>query len=331
MVYVSHDLAVVAKMADRIVVMYAGRVVEDAPAASVIQHPRHPYTRALVAAIPDFRHPRALRGIPGVSVGVGEWPDGCSFAPRCSFAEPRCEDGVPVLEEPSPGHAVRCRRCNEITPTSVLTIDARARAREAVVPPLLDVSGLEARYGTGRGAVPVVRDVVLRDRARQLRRARRRVRQRQDDDRTLHRRAARAVCGRDLVRREAARRRRPLAPARRAPAHPDRLPEPVRVAQPAPPRRRLDRASAARAARALPPRRGRRGGRAARARAAAEARGEAVPDGAVRRRAPAGRDRPRAGAEARPADLRRGHVRARRVGAGRRARAACRSCSASCS
>ena len=71
MVYVSHDLAVVAKMADRIVVMYAGRVVEQGPADDVIERPRHPYTRALVEAIPDFRIPRALRGIPGVSVGVG--------------------------------------------------------------------------------------------------------------------------------------------------------------------------------------------------------------------------------------------------------------------
>jgi peptide/nickel transport system ATP-binding protein len=76
MVYVSHDLAVVARMADRIVVMYAGRVVEDGPAAEVIERPRHPYTRALVSAIPDFRRPRSLRGIPGVSVGVGEWPAG---------------------------------------------------------------------------------------------------------------------------------------------------------------------------------------------------------------------------------------------------------------
>ena len=84
MVYVSHDLAVVAKMADRIVVMYAGRVVENGPADEVIERPRHPYTRALVAAIPDFRRPRALHGIPGVSVGVGEWPGGCAFAPRCA-------------------------------------------------------------------------------------------------------------------------------------------------------------------------------------------------------------------------------------------------------
>src|SRR5207302_4353012 len=62
MVYVSHDLAVVARMADRIVVMYGGRVVENAPAAEVIERPRHPYTRALVTAIPDFRRPRALHG-----------------------------------------------------------------------------------------------------------------------------------------------------------------------------------------------------------------------------------------------------------------------------
>ena len=72
-----------------------GRVVEDAAAADVIERPRHPYTRALVAAIPDFRHPRSLRGIPGVSVGVGEWPAGCSFAPRCEHAADRCLEAVP--------------------------------------------------------------------------------------------------------------------------------------------------------------------------------------------------------------------------------------------
>jgi peptide/nickel transport system ATP-binding protein len=159
MVYVSHDLAVVAKMADRIVVMYAGRVVEDARASEVIQQPRHPYTRALVAAIPDFRHPRALRGIPGVSVGVGEWPDGCSFAPRCVFVEPACEQAVPVLEQASAGHAVRCRRCNELPPTPVLGIDSRTRAVESEAAPLLEVSLLEARYRSGRADFPAVRDV----------------------------------------------------------------------------------------------------------------------------------------------------------------------------
>jgi peptide/nickel transport system ATP-binding protein len=159
MVYVSHDLAVVAKMADRIVVMYAGRVVEDAPAAEVIQRPRHPYTRALVAAIPDFRRPRALRGIPGVSVGVGEWPDGCSFAPRCEFVQPACEESLPAFEEAGPGHVVRCRRCSELAPAPRHALAARARARAADVRPLLEVAGLEARYRSGRTDWPAVRDV----------------------------------------------------------------------------------------------------------------------------------------------------------------------------
>ena len=77
----------------------------------MIGKPRHPYTRALVGAIPDFRRPRALQGIPGVAVGVGEWPSGCAFAPRCRFEEERCRAAVPELEMAVPDHAVRCVRC----------------------------------------------------------------------------------------------------------------------------------------------------------------------------------------------------------------------------
>jgi peptide/nickel transport system ATP-binding protein len=159
MVYVSHDLAVVSRMADRIVVMYAGRVVEDAPAADVIQRPRHPYTRALVAAIPDVRHPRALRGIPGVSVGVGEWPAGCSFAPRCDFAQPACEEAVPALERATPAHAVRCRRHDELAPAALAATGARSGGSVTAEAPLLEVTGLEARYRSGRADFPAVRDV----------------------------------------------------------------------------------------------------------------------------------------------------------------------------
>ena len=159
MVYVSHDLAVVARMADRIIVMYAGRIVEDAPANEVILRARHPYTRALVAAIPDFRRPRALRGIPGVTVGVGDWPAGCSFAARCAHVEPRCEEAIPPLDEVAPGHAVRCIRCHELAPAPAPASVRRARASEAPLRPLLEVSGLEARYRSGRAAWPAVRDV----------------------------------------------------------------------------------------------------------------------------------------------------------------------------
>jgi peptide/nickel transport system ATP-binding protein len=156
MVYVSHDLAVVSRMADRIVVMYAGRVVENAPAADVIARPRHPYTRALVAAIPDLRHPRSLHGIPGVSVGVGEWPAGCAFAPRCEHAGEACAAAVPALAEAAPGHAVRCCRTHEIAVAERPPDGLRASAAPAEQAPLLEVSSLEARYRgrrAGRSAV----------------------------------------------------------------------------------------------------------------------------------------------------------------------------------
>jgi peptide/nickel transport system ATP-binding protein len=159
MVYVSHDLAVVARMADRIVVMYAGRVVENAPAADVIERPRHPYTRALVEAIPDVRHPRALRGIPGVSVGVGEWPAGCAFAPRCEHSADVCTAGVPALAEAAPGHAVRCCRTHELGALGRSAVTRRPRLAEPGTAPLLEVTALEARYRSARTARPAVYDV----------------------------------------------------------------------------------------------------------------------------------------------------------------------------
>ena len=159
MVYVSHDLAVVARMADRIVVMYAGRVVEDAAAADVIERPRHPYTRALVEAIPDVRHPRSLRGIPGVSVGVGEWPAGCSFAPRCEHAGDRCLEAVPVLADAVPGHAVRCCRAEELARVARPAGAVRARAEATATAALLEVTSLEARYRSSRTVRPAVVDV----------------------------------------------------------------------------------------------------------------------------------------------------------------------------
>ena len=194
MVYVSHDLAVVARMADRIVVMYAGRVVENAPAADVIERPRHPYTRALVAAIPDFRHPRSLRGIPGVSVGVGEWPAGCAFAPRCEHAAERCGEAVPALADAAPGHAVRCCRMHEIAAAR-----ARWRARCARGRPTAETAAAARGHGA-RGALsqrphdtPRRGRRLVRDPARPLRRARGRVGQRQDHRRPLHRRPPPAV------------------------------------------------------------------------------------------------------------------------------------------
>jgi len=161
MVYVSHDLAVVAQMADRIVVMYAGRVVENGPADEVIERPRHPYTRALVSAIPDFRRPRSLRGIPGVSVGVGEWPDGCAFAPRCRHAVDRCAAAVPELEDAAPGHSVRCVRWQELAADAAAPDGQRPGSAATAERPILEIEALEAEYRRGRSRRRVVHGVTF--------------------------------------------------------------------------------------------------------------------------------------------------------------------------
>ena len=107
-VYVSHDLAVVANIADQTAVMYAGRIVEKGPTGKLFQQPSHPYTVGLLAAIPDVDLPVRLVGIEGRPPRPGRWPAGCSFADRCKGAQADCRAGLPSLEEGSDGHAVRC-------------------------------------------------------------------------------------------------------------------------------------------------------------------------------------------------------------------------------
>jgi peptide/nickel transport system ATP-binding protein len=108
MVYVTHDLAVVAGFADRVAVMYAGRVVEEGRTADVLRHPKHPYTRGLLSSIPDHVDPQELAPMPGVAVGVGEHPPGCAFQDRCSLRVEACTRTVPELRAVRPGHRARC-------------------------------------------------------------------------------------------------------------------------------------------------------------------------------------------------------------------------------
>jgi peptide/nickel transport system ATP-binding protein len=159
MVYVSHDLAVVARMADRIMVMYAGRVLESGPTEAVLERPRHPYTQALVSAIPDVRRPRALRGIAGVSVGVGEWPPGCPFVARCAYAVERCDDEVPSFEALAVDHSVRCWRWQELSLDQGPAGVSRTASARRDGTPLLEVSGLVAAYRSGPSDSPAVADV----------------------------------------------------------------------------------------------------------------------------------------------------------------------------
>jgi oligopeptide/dipeptide ABC transporter ATP-binding protein len=111
LVLITHDLGVVAGVSDRIAVMYAGRVVETAPTLTLFDHPRHPYTRALLAAIPDIKEPVAER----LSPITGLPPDpravipGCAFHPRCGFARDICRSDLPALERVgSAGQMLRC-------------------------------------------------------------------------------------------------------------------------------------------------------------------------------------------------------------------------------
>lgn len=113
LVFVSHDLAVVARMADRIAVMYAGRIIEESTTAEVIRFTRHPYTRALLNALPDpDRTDRPLTAIPGHPPDPTDWGTGCLFAPRCSLAQPACREVHPPLAEVRADHQSACRRAD---------------------------------------------------------------------------------------------------------------------------------------------------------------------------------------------------------------------------
>jgi peptide/nickel transport system ATP-binding protein len=112
--YVTHDLAVVACLADRIAVMYAGRLVEIGPKEDLFTGAYHPYTRRLLAAIPDITGERALHGIPGWAPRPGQRVAGCAFTPRCDWRLDKCATQFPPYEGPDPDHQVRCWRWQEV-------------------------------------------------------------------------------------------------------------------------------------------------------------------------------------------------------------------------
>jgi peptide/nickel transport system ATP-binding protein len=110
-ILITHDLGVVAQMADRVAVMYAGQVVEQAPVRELFSQPQHPYTVGLLGAIPAIAAPRArLSAISGMVPAATAMPAGCRFAERCPFAQPECRADPVELVELSAGHWSRCRR-----------------------------------------------------------------------------------------------------------------------------------------------------------------------------------------------------------------------------
>lgn len=119
MILITHDMGVVAGVADRISVMYAGRICESASTKTIFYNPLHPYTRALLEAVPNITMKREkLKIIPGAIPNLISPPSGCRFHPRCDFAEPACVSSVPPLVEMEPEHYVACIRAQEFSAKS---------------------------------------------------------------------------------------------------------------------------------------------------------------------------------------------------------------------
>jgi peptide/nickel transport system ATP-binding protein len=145
--YVSHDLAVVAELADRVAVMYGGRIVESGTRDQLFLEPRHPYTRRLLRAVPDIAGKRTVVGIPGHAALPGSRPQGCYFHPRCQFARDDCRAEFPPVTDLGEGHQVRCYHVADAVqqpPPEGAGQAEKPRVGEDVV---LGIKNLDARYG----------------------------------------------------------------------------------------------------------------------------------------------------------------------------------------
>jgi len=107
LLFITHDLGVVAQVAERVAVMYAGRLIEEGPARDVLAKPRHPYTLGLLKASPTLER-GALTPIPGAVPQLAALPPGCAFEPRCELRRPECSAAVPAFRPAGKKHAARC-------------------------------------------------------------------------------------------------------------------------------------------------------------------------------------------------------------------------------
>ncbi len=146
-VYVTHDLAVVATLASRVAVMYSGRIVEIGPTSVVLTEPTHPYTRALIRAVPDLEGPVLLQGIPGQAPAPTSRPKGCAFLPRCPMLVPACMEAPPPVARVAPHHDVRCIR-SDVRVQAALPAGRESASVERIGPPLLEVKALRAFHGS---------------------------------------------------------------------------------------------------------------------------------------------------------------------------------------
>jgi peptide/nickel transport system ATP-binding protein len=156
--YVSHDLAVVGTLANRVAVMYAGRVVELGPTLDLFRAAAHPYTQRLIAAIPHLTGGRELIGIGGRAPSPGRRPSGCMFAPRCTFVQERCTVALPELRPIAVAHNVRCVRAEEVRGHMLgRSREGAHEERAALQAPILTLTSVSAGYRKRM----VVHDVTL--------------------------------------------------------------------------------------------------------------------------------------------------------------------------
>ena len=158
MIFISHDLAVVAQICDRVAVMYAGRIVETGRVGDILSHPHHPYTRALIAAMPSAGTTpgQRLKAISGEPPDFGALPAGCPFHPRCPLASDRCRTEDPPLDSVGNSRAVACWHAGEVrTPVTVttgLSLDPSTQAVN-VEPPFLRIREI-VKHFPQTGALP---------------------------------------------------------------------------------------------------------------------------------------------------------------------------------
>jgi len=147
-VYVSHDLSVVATLANEVAVLYSGRLIEVGPTPVLFRQAAHPYTRRLVAAIPELSGLHALIGIPGTAPRPGLRPEGCHFAPRCAYVQDDCRLAFPPVEAVSAGHDVRCFHHEVVLRESLAARPAASPRPELVAEDaLIAVRGVQASHG----------------------------------------------------------------------------------------------------------------------------------------------------------------------------------------
>jgi len=160
MIFVTHDLGIVAKLCDRVAVMYAGRIVETGTTREIFNRPRHPYTIGLLSCLPTLARGREpLTAIEGQPPDLAHVPAGCSFAPRCPLAEPRCTEARPMLEAVAAEHLVACVRASETRPAGgrpvIFTASASPAPRAETVAGdvVLEGRGITKHFPITRGAI----------------------------------------------------------------------------------------------------------------------------------------------------------------------------------